>query len=1253
MKNRKIISLEEVLLQYSFEDLAKSFFVLNLWLPNVSSPIKSQYLYIILESIFDKLSPDKKIDDYDDFKEFVKKILPLIPSFHTLEDYIPENDWGEIQYYLNKKHFKILYGSDLSNPYDFMYSFEIIHLGFENFYRENLGRSPKQEFEFCLQLQNDIIIGITKESQEISDIEMGDFKIPTEIFWQDANEFINNYDPRTLFPKNLISEYTKDLDVVSPTNMPSINEFLTSAYNGTNCSYFFIKKGDSFFPVLPRRHFSILFDKWGALFETNHLKIEQKVEGHNLKIGYELFKFIRERTDEKRIFYLGRAIHLDLAPHKTLFSSFFISKNNLILIHILPLPISQGNIQESLNAIAAELKEAQGLIATAPMRIGLEGQGKMIQFDSAEKGGEILKPFIITIIPNLSTSNTIIFEYPSGLEGMALGIDQFVGICDEIEDLDELSDFLYYLRQPEISAINPLTSTLDLFGSFKDSHSVLIEGANNPDMLMLDFHWGTGFRYRSLSQFWKFFPEENSFGHPRSWSIANDVKLDEYIVLKSKKFIDYRYYFTFSTTSIFINSAIDLLSYEQWKITDGLMRNLVDAFKVYQDVIKGLPFTEDNQKIIVLFFPKSLVYENEQLKHLHHLIPNTEDLWLMDIARLKSREYGIRVIFNDEVVLAALRDAQDRSFQIVLFKSILEQLNTVFSDSGYADIARRLDHEKSQKNRFRIYHVEKKVSFPELSTHVNAERREFKLADKKIAEIGKAAGIVPNKYEGEEAKRNLDLLRTKLIDHLNELVSQFDFKSSIPILISNIDSLTNDHEQKEVQVENSMDQEVEYGREEFSGSNKQRFVHEHKNYRYVIEKFVQLEPKGERVLSDQDLAEILAIVDRILLLYSASDYLAYGLFPSKVNIGDDFLAKIVRGDDIDLRQKAVLEEQAKIRLGIIGNIDDDISLPSSVDEYIDQLDAAAIIDLGFSFKDLIDAHIVLSLWAVHHPASKENTFYSASLETITEVFVKKLTGIDPPSIKPMLNFMTLDPFRILVLEGKNTQESDLPVWEHRKRTMRYSIRPLIKVNDLFHWGSYSILRSGKLWAGILGNNKLPSDIKAPNLTKVLSKGHNASTESLQIKIKEIIARFTSYVKTDVYPHKQGFNNVDIGDIDVFALLKEKNILLNIESKIIDPAFCNKDLQRIARYIFGRNKSDGSFEEGYLHMVLKREAFLLEENGRKFAEKHWGALPAKPKVVSIFVTQTSYWWTKYPVLESNVHFVELLLLEDFIKHLAHN
>jgi len=78
MGSNQETTLKKLLQRYSFEDIVKSFFVLNLWLPNVSSHTKSQYIYAVLESVIDKLQSDNKIHTYQDFKSFIEKLLPLI-----------------------------------------------------------------------------------------------------------------------------------------------------------------------------------------------------------------------------------------------------------------------------------------------------------------------------------------------------------------------------------------------------------------------------------------------------------------------------------------------------------------------------------------------------------------------------------------------------------------------------------------------------------------------------------------------------------------------------------------------------------------------------------------------------------------------------------------------------------------------------------------------------------------------------------------------------------------------------------------------------------------------------------------------------------------------------------------------------------------------------------------------------------------------------------------------------------------------
>ncbi len=176
--------LKSFLLSFSAEDLLKSFFVLNLWLKNVASPIKIQYLYTLLESIHNDLSAINKIASYKDFEALCKGVIELTPSFMMLEDYVPEPDWGEIKYFLDKKFYKIFYGGDLSNPYDFYYSYEIIHRPFEQEYLDLTKRSPITELRFCLELQNYVLENLRQQKTDTDSIRPGDIEVPLEEFWK-------------------------------------------------------------------------------------------------------------------------------------------------------------------------------------------------------------------------------------------------------------------------------------------------------------------------------------------------------------------------------------------------------------------------------------------------------------------------------------------------------------------------------------------------------------------------------------------------------------------------------------------------------------------------------------------------------------------------------------------------------------------------------------------------------------------------------------------------------------------------------------------------------------------------------------------------------------------------------------------------------------------------------------------------------------------------------------------------------------
>jgi|SRR5689334_12230081 len=181
-----LTSREEQFPQYSLEDWAKSLFVLNLWLPNIASGAKFQFLYTLLESSSTQLPSSNKIKTYEEFEQFAEWLLRLVPDFGLFEDYVPEPDWGEIKYFFRDRFFKIFYGGELESSVDHYYAFEILHSGFDDYYGETLGSSALDDLEMCVSIQHAILDSIEQSPGDIDQISAGHIEIPFRNFGRDV-----------------------------------------------------------------------------------------------------------------------------------------------------------------------------------------------------------------------------------------------------------------------------------------------------------------------------------------------------------------------------------------------------------------------------------------------------------------------------------------------------------------------------------------------------------------------------------------------------------------------------------------------------------------------------------------------------------------------------------------------------------------------------------------------------------------------------------------------------------------------------------------------------------------------------------------------------------------------------------------------------------------------------------------------------------------------------------------------------------
>lgn len=1238
--------IKDVFSQYAVEDIANSLFVSCIWLPNVASPIQHQLLIAVLVSMKpEEFTSRVRIDTYKNFHEFLEQLFPLIPSFHLQEDYVPSPDWGSVKYHFEEDDFKIFYGTELENLYDYLQLFEIIYGSYNDEFLQLTGRSPNEELYGALILQNKIISSLKGQpsKEKLKDISPGYKEIPTEDFWKEARSFYSSFSPQELIQRSFLEQYSQEIGqpILALASEQLVQE---SIFEGRLLPFIFLRWQERFFLVLPRRISDVLLQDWSNIFAKFRDDILENTNRYFTHWSGSVYKYLKLRIRKDHLHGVTNAIDVKGQHHEIIFAASILTKNKLILVYVAEPFTKEEEIAKNLEAVTPKLVESLELIRRAPVTLSLNLEKQNVQFES-KKDGETLEPLLIVVLPQ-ATFQPVRIKRPPALAAEFIFLDQFLGVFDELDDPNELIAFLDYVEELQDIIQIPFTSTLDYFASYKDSHGILISGARKPDFIVLEPHWGSDMRYESLSEFWSLYPDIGFFDHPRSWKPIKETATR--VRLEARAYFGSALYTEIGKTRIFISAPFEYLTYEQGLVTDTLMQSLEDSLSRLKSYFENHKFFQKYERLQVIFLP-SILSENENFKHILHLKPEGV-FWRSDGGHPRRDWPGIRIVIDTDALLDALEKTADNNIEIDLLLEILNHMNVFVPDSGIDQIVQNVNKERGKLPRFTAFHRDKEVSFPEFVPVHKPEIHDFKKARNKIAEIAVSLGIRTGDYELEPAKDILNRLRRSVIFAVENEVVKFNFDLCIPYLIERIDAFEDEHERNRLYLHQSLKHEVDFERDERYSSERQEFLRHHKNFRYLIEKFVQLRPNGSKKLTPDEFQYLAALVDQLLNIYFASDSLHYQIYPVGITITDDYLINVNYGADLEAKQEAFGREQAKISLGEIGVEADRVETSGSLDEYLNDLDEAFKNDLGFTLRNLTAVLHVLSQWAGYDGNSKLSAFYTVAEETLVTICLKSAIDLKADEAKRIVKFLTLRSKDVVRISGQAQPCDDIPVWEYRKRYSRYTLRPLIVLGGQYCWGAYSAKRSGIMWSHVPLDHSLPADLSTPSVDRVLQIKHRLIEQEVEGKVLEIVKRFTPYAESNVYLHqrdKEGKHPPELGDYDILALLSEKNIILNIECKEISPAFCAKDSKRIKEKIFGRFEK----EKGYLVKVENREDYLRKNIERIFRVMGFPSIPPDTvQIVSLFVSRDLYWWMKNPVRPTNVVFLRTDLLAGYIDQL---
>lgn len=559
-----------------------------------------------------------------------------------------------------------------------------------------------------------------------------------------------------------------------------------------------------------------------------------------------------------------------------------------------------------------------------------------------------------------------------------------------------------------------------------------------------------------------------------------------------------------------------------------------------------------------------------------------------------------------------------------------------------------LQAHQGKLRRFGLFIKDKHVAFPEFVSAEVPTSHDHKQARKRVAQLARDNEIVPGQYDLAAAKKILNTLRDLLVSEINSTVQEFSYEPSICFLLTRIDALIADYEHKRAALGEASKHETEYSPDQTLAETHSSFVGEHRHYRYLIEKFVQLQPQGVQTLDSNSFRSLIALIDKLHEVYSASDHLHYELYPLGIEIDSDYLVHVVYQQNVDQMQNEYGKGQAQQELGLIGNEADRVGLPEPIELLLSMLDEAFETDLGFGLRNLANVLQLMAGWAFYRTDSAEAPYYSATLETVAELASEMVEDLNTDNVPLILAFLTLDPAYVLTTTDNPEPARDLPIWEYNKRLHRYMLKPLIFINGRYYWGPYSAERSGKIWVNSTHTGSLPAQIEAPNVNRVLKENQAKLDKSLELKALEIVKRYTPYAERVNYD--RGTHSQELGEYDVLAYLPT-NILLNIECKDIGSAYVLKDAKRLREKIF-RPEYEGEKKvknPGNLVIVEKREAYLASNIDRFRDSLKW-PIGEAPTIVSLYITRQDYWWTKFPPRPTTVRFLRIELLDEFIKDL---
>ena len=785
--------------QYSSIDIFLSLSISELWLPNISSQVKHIFmLNIFLSMQEEQFTSAYKVEDYTDFEHLLNQIYSTLPSFPMLEDYIPEQDWGEIKYHYKDSNYQIFYGGTIERLPDYIKAFELKYSEYPASW-EQMKNVLVMHDHFFSHFNHSCI----KNHKKINCI--GHIEIPTKEFWVECKKVLLGMS-HILEHLQINKEFVKSCgNVKIISNQDELSKLIMT---GVAVPAIAVQIGGKRYPLSFRNMVNVIIEYYAK--KTLTVNLANSICDF---LSYTMNNIINETVkfcDREKV--LPYTISGIVKGKKKIY--FFITSD----IH------KPDNIDKLIYDVFVLISNGEWAL--------LCPSNNVLQINNKHGDCPSINNIRIVIIDsNLSTSYTDV-ELPELKEIFQfLPLTDFISLFDSFVNIDEFEEFILFKEKYERQIFFGYNFTIDLFSAFRKSCSVLISGAIEPSLIMLDPHGGSNWRYDELKKYWKAMP----LSFPTctmKWYPYSQYQGNIGLIGKDKPFISWSTQINHSTIHFYTDFQ-SLIKYDSINVQllKLFLECICDAFSQRKDILNSISFGELKKISVKCDIDyDNIVFQKDGIRQPNKLSPLLDELKI-----ITKKETSIELLLKIQLPLFQYKvsSATDASVQAELCDEFFDMLSPLINIDYPLNIKEQIKLTSTQPFRITLSKFDKGFDTPERKPII-PEPKHYLLARKHLAEIVKEQGISEGLYQLNVAKEIIDIISEIQRKKVHSKILCYDPKSLWLFAMNEYDAYISEDYILQNRMKMSLKHKVTYDRAEKLTEEDSDFIQQSRNYRYLL-----------------------------------------------------------------------------------------------------------------------------------------------------------------------------------------------------------------------------------------------------------------------------------------------------------------------------------------------------------------------------------------------------------------------------------